>query len=171
MKCKLFVAGACSAAMLFVPLAVRAASLNKADMQFMKMAATANMTEAHLGQMAEAQASGQNVKDFGKKLSMDHTASYEGLSVLANKVGEQIPKAIGRDRTIARLEHLKGKAFDRTFAQDEVQSHKTVIMEFKNEAEHGENADVKAWAKDMIPTLEGHLKSAEELESQTKTAK
>jgi putative membrane protein len=137
--------------------------LSKTDAQFMKKAAEANMTEAHLGQMAEARSSHQSVKDFGQTLSKDHTSAYESLTGLANKIGETIPKAIGPDRTIERLMHLKGTAFDRAFSRDEVQSHKGAIALFRNEAEHGENADVKAWAKAMLPTLEGHLQTAENI--------
>lgn len=151
------------AVLLGVPMLLPAFGLSKTDAQFMKKAAEANMTEAHLGQMAEAQASQQSVKDFGQTLSKDHTSAYESLTILANKMGEAIPKAIGRDQTIERLMHLKGSAFDRAFSQDEVQSHKGAIALFKNEAEHGENADVKAWAKSMIPTLEGHLQTAESI--------
>jgi len=156
---------------LIVPAFLQGATVNKVDQQFMKMAAETNMTEAHLGQMAEAQAAGKSVKDFGQTLSKEHTSAYEGLSVLANKTGTPIPKAIGRDRTIERLMHLKGSSFDRAFIQDEVQSHRIVIAQFKREAEHGENPEVKAWAQNMIPTLEGHLQTAESLAKQEKTGK
>jgi len=151
------------AVILSVPMLLPAFGLSKTDAQFMKKAAEANMTEAHLGQMAEAQASQQSAKDFGQTLSKDHTSAYESLTVLANKMGEAIPKAIGPDKTIERLMHLKGKAFDRAFTQDEIQSHKSAIALFKNEVEHGENTDVKAWAKTMISTLEGHLQTAENI--------
>lgn len=147
----------CSVALL------QGADLSKADAHFMKMAAEANMTEAHVGQMAEKQASGQAVKDFGETLSKDHTNAYESLTVLSDKTGEAIPKGIGRDATITHLSHLKGRAFDRAFTTEEVQSHKAAIAMFEKEAEHGENAEVKAWAKDMIPTLEKHLATAESL--------
>jgi len=159
------------AALFSVPQLTQAATLDKDDIQFMKMAAETSMTEAHLGQMAEARAGRQDVKDFGKKLSTDHTSAYEELSVLANKTGDTIPKAIGRDTTIDRLVHLKGNSFDRAFAQDEVQSHKTAIAAFKKEGDHGENPDVKAWAKKMIPTLEGHLETAEKLAMVEKKAR
>jgi putative membrane protein len=149
--------------LLGVPILLPAFELSKTDAQFMKKAAEASMTEAHLGQMAEAQSSQQSVKDFGQTLSKDHTSAYESLTELANKIGETIPKAIGPDRTIERLMHLKGTAFDRAFSRDEVQSHKGAIALFRNEAEHGENADVKAWAKAMLPTLEGHLQTAESI--------
>ncbi len=146
-------------------------TVSQADSRFMKMAAKANMTEAHLGQMAEAQASHKAVKDFGQTLSMDHTNAYEALTVLANKTGEAIPKAIEHHRTIESLKHLRGKAFDRAFTQDEIQSHKAAIAAFRKEAEHGENPDVKAWAKTVIPTLEGHLRTAETLAKQVQSGK
>lgn len=168
MHLKHLLTGVSCATMLCIPMAMLGASLSETDMRFMKMAATANMTEAHLGQMAEAQGSQARVKDYGKKLSMDHTTSYESLTVLANKVGEDIPKAISRDKAINRLARFKGKTFDRAFLLDEVQSHKTAIAAFKSEAEHGDNPDVKAWAQNMIPTLEGHLQAAEKLATQKK---
>ncbi len=71
------------------------------------------------------------------------------------------------------IDHLTGfdTQFDRAFLNEEVQAHKSVIAAFKNEAEHGENADIQAWAKNMIPTMEGHLQTAERLASQQKTGK
>lgn len=159
----------CSA-LLGIP-ALKGAALDKVDASFMTRAARASMTEAHLGQMAETHASKQAVKDFGQQLSKDHTVAYEGLSVLSNKTGEAIPKAIGHDHTIEHLSHLKGHSFDREFLLDEVQSHKAALATFKTEAEKGENADVKAWAKSMIPTLEAHLKTAEDLARQRHAGK
>ena len=170
MRCRLTVSGIGCGALFGAAILLQAAALSKTDVQFMNMAATKNMTEAHLGQMAEAQASEPAVKDFGRKLSNDHTSAYEELSVLANKNSEAIPKAI-HDKSIARLARLKGKSFDRAFIQDEVQSHKATLAVFKNEAEHGENAEVKAWAKNMIPTLEGHLQTAENLANAKKPNK
>ena len=61
------------AALLGCAAVLQGFAVNQADGRFMKMAAEANMTEAHLGQMAEAQASHKAVKDFGQTLSMDHT--------------------------------------------------------------------------------------------------
>jgi putative membrane protein len=171
MYCKRTMTMAGCAALWSIPALLHGATLNKTEQQFMRMAAETNMTEAHLGQMAEAQASGQSVKDFGQTLSKDHTTAYEGLSVLANKTGTTIPKAIGRDRTIESLAHLKGTSFDRAFVRDEVQSHRMVVAQFKREAEHGENPEVKAWAQNMIPTIEGHLQMAENLAKQEKSAK
>jgi putative membrane protein len=165
------VIGVCCAALFSAPVLLQGAAISKTDADFMNMAAKINMTEAHLGQMAEAQAAEKAVKDFGQKLSQDHTTAYEGLTVLANKTGESIPKAISKDKTMDQLMRLKGNSFDHAFLMDEVGSHKAALTAFQNEAEHGENADVKAWAQSMIPTLKEHLQEAENLAKPAKKGK
>ena len=152
-------------------LVLQSASLSKSDQRFMKTSAETDMMAAHLGQMAESQSSHQNMKDFGKKLSMDHTNSYGGLSVLSNKTGETIPKALKPDKTIDHLAHLKGASFDHEFIMQETRTQKAAVTAFKNEAEHGENSDVKAWANSMLPTLEADLQTAESLAKSGGTAK
>lgn len=156
------------AAAFAVPMLLGGSTLGKTDTQFMKTAAVAAMTGAHLGQMGEAQAAQPAVKGFSQTLDKDQTTAYEQLTALANKTGESIPKGIDvrRDRAIEQLTHMKGKNFDRGFLRDEIQSDTRVIAEFKNEAQHGENADVKSWANSMLPTLQGHLQTAQNLEKQ-----
>jgi putative membrane protein len=143
---------------------VEGASLSNADKQFMIEAAKADMTEAHEGQMAEEQANRADVKAFAKTLVQDHTESYGQLTGLAAKVGVSIPKGINtaQDRTIRQLVHLKGAGFDREFSRDEIAAHRHAIAVFKHEAEHGQDADIKAYAAKMIPVLEKHLHLAEE---------
>jgi putative membrane protein len=156
------------AALLAVPILLGAATLGKTDMQFMKMAAEADMTGAHLGQMAESQATQADVKGFGQTLDKDNTHAYQGLEALAGKTGETIPKGIDirKNKGVAQLEHMKGKTFDQAFLREEIQSDQKVIAEFKNEAQHGSNADVKAWATSMLPTLQTHVQTAQNLEKQ-----
>ena len=139
------------------------ASLSAADKQFMTEAAKANMTEAHEGQMAQQQASRSDVKDLAQTLVTDHSQAYGELAELANKVGYKIPNGINaaKDPQIVRLVHLKGASFDRTFCSEEVAAHRSAVALFKREAAHGQNADVKAYAARMVPTLEKHLQTAE----------
>lgn len=122
------------------------------------------MTEAHEGQMAEDHAARSDVKDFGKTLVQDHTASYTQLSQLAAKTGAAIPKGINvsQNRDIVQLGRLKGASFDRQFARDEVAAHRQLLAAFKREAQRGHDAEVKAYASRMIPTLEKHLQLAEQ---------
>ncbi len=142
----------------------RAASISNADRQFMIVAARTDMTEAHEGQMAEQQAAREDVKTFAKTQVQDHNNSYEQLGKLATKTAVSIPKGIdvAKDRTIEQLAHLKGAQFDRQFARDEIAADQRAISLFKQEAKHGQDADVKAYAEKTIPVLEKHLHLAEE---------
>lgn len=54
------------AALFSVPQLTQAATLDKDDTQFMKMAAETSMTEAHLGQMAEARAGRRILRTSGR---------------------------------------------------------------------------------------------------------
>ncbi|MGA2114201.1 MAG: DUF4142 domain-containing protein [Bryobacteraceae bacterium] len=139
------------------------ASLSGADKQFLAIAARADMTEAHEGQIAEDRAAAPAVKDFAKTMVQDHTENYERLTVLAAQDGVPIPKGINsaRDPAIRQLVHLKGPSFDRTFATDEIAAHRHAIAVFKHEAEHGQDPGVKAFAEKTIPVLEKHLQLAE----------
>ena len=130
----------------------------------MAMAAKADMTEAHEGQMAENQGKSADVKSLGSTLDQDHTGNYASLNALASKVGDSIPQGIdvAKDPAIQRLAHLKGDSFDREFAREEVASHRQAIAAFTREAKHGQDADVKAYASQTIPVLEKHLKLAED---------
>lgn len=141
-----------------------AASLSNADKQFMMTAARMDMTEAHEGQMAANQAVRSDVKDLGKMLTEDHTTSYQQLSIVAGKEAISIPKGIdsAKDRTISQLARLKGASFDSRFALDEVAAQRQELAAFKREAAHGKDADVKAYAAQMVPVLEKDLKLAEE---------
>lgn len=141
------------------------AKLNAADKQFLKMAADGNMMEAHAGQMAEAQASSESVKDFGKTLEQDHTKAYNELAAVADKAGESIPKGINvsHDKPMEQLMHLKGKAFDRSFVRHEIQDHQKTIAAFEREAKQGQNPDLMSYAQQSLPVLQKHLQMAQML--------
>ena len=158
-------------ATLCVVASAQTGSLSSTDKAFLKSAAEADMTEAHVGKMAQDKSSTDAVRNFGQSLVQDHTKAYEELTTLANKTGENIPKGIDtrRIRTIEELTREKGSAFDRNFAMHEVQDHKKAIAEFKHEANKGQNADLKAYAQKMVPALEDHLRKAEELEKSGRT--
>jgi putative membrane protein len=45
-----------------------------------------------------------------------------------------------------------------------VTDHQKAINEFRREAASAQNADVRDYAKDVLPTLEKHLKDAQDLQ-------
>jgi putative membrane protein len=153
-----------SIALLACSLTLMAATtVSKTDKQFLMTAAKTDMVEAHEGQMAASQAARPDIKDFANTLVADHTESYERLTELASKSGVKIPTGINsaKEPDLAPLAHLKGSSFDRAFARNEVAEHKRVVAEYKREAEHGQDPDIKAWAAARIPVVEKHLQLAE----------
>lgn len=160
----MLIAGCCSV-LLAVPMLAQSTQLSPKDKEFLKMAAVSNMTEAHLGEMAEGKAAQTGIKDYGQMLVKDHTKAYQELSVLDSKLGQSIPKGINvrRDKAVEKLADLKGKRFDGQFLREEVQDHERTLAVFKREAQHAQDPDVKAYANQILPTMEEHLREAEKL--------
>jgi len=136
------------------------------DQKFVDFAAQTDMTEAHLGQLAQDQSSNQAVKDFAQMLVTDHTDDYNKLTAAATKAGATVPKGIDAEhnKMIAPFEKAKGAAFDRRFERDMVAGHTKAIAEYKKEEADGQNADMKAYATAALPVLEKHLQAAKDLE-------
>ena len=155
----------CCGALCALP-AFSQAPASGTDQQFIDTAAQIDMTEAHIGQMAQDQGGTQGVKDFGQMLVTDHTADYNTLTAAATKAGATVPKGIDKehDRMIAPLEKLKAAAFDRKFVHAMVAGHEKAIAEYQREAKDGQNADIKAYATAALPTLQKHLQTARDLE-------
>jgi putative membrane protein len=143
----------------------------KSDAEFLAMAAQADMTMAHIGKMAEDRATGSKVKDFANTLVQDHTTDYQRLTALAAKLGDSVPKSINErnNRTIAELDHSRGKTFDHAFLTKQSAEHEKLIDAFKWEAEHGSTPAIKAYASQTLPTIERHLHDAEGLIKQQRS--
>ena len=138
------------------------------DHTFMMKAAQGGMAEVELGQLAKDKASSDAVKTFGQHMIDDHSKANDELKDLASKKNVTLPADVdAKDRTTKdRLSKLSGEAFDRAYMRDMVADHRKDIAEFEREANNGKDPDVKAWAAKTLPTLQNHLKMAEDTERQ-----
>jgi putative membrane protein len=57
---------------------------------------------------------------------------------------------------------MSGEAFDKAYMDDMVKDHKKDVAEFRKEANGGKDSDIKGFASKTLPTLEEHLKMAED---------
>jgi putative membrane protein len=135
------------------------------DQQFVKNAALGGMLEVQLGKLAQEKGSSDAVKEYGKKLEQDHTKANDQLKEAASKDGFTIPDSLDskHQKKIDKLSKLSGEAFDKAFIKDAVKDHEKDISEFKNEAQHGTHANIKNFASETLPVLEGHLSMAKSL--------
>ena len=162
---KIILSTLCAITISWLPAYSRPRTAPPNDAAFLAMAAEADMTIAHIGQMAENRAATERVKDFAKTVVQDHTNDYWQVTELATKAGDKIPKAINgqNERIITGLDRSKGKAFDREFLNRQSAEHERLISAFKQEAEHGSNPAIKDYARKTLPTIERHLHDAQDL--------
>lgn len=141
-----------------------------ADNKFVIKAAQFGLAEVDLSQLAASHASNAKVKEFGQRMIDDHTKVNTELKQVASQKGERAPVHLDpKDQaTVDGLSQLNGDKFDRAYMSDMVKDHKEDVAEFKKEAFSGDDPDVKAFASKTLPTLEDHLKAAEEINSQFK---
>ncbi|MGH9585825.1 MAG: DUF4142 domain-containing protein [Acidobacteriaceae bacterium] len=145
----------------------KAAGMPMTDQQFVDFAAQTDMVEANLGQLAQNNASSQDVKDYGQMLVTDHTNDFSQLHTAALSANLTVPDSIdtAHDKAmITPMEKLKGAAFDRGFIRNMVAGHTKVLAVYKKEATDAQNDALKSYAEAAIPTLQKHLDQAKDLE-------
>lgn len=132
------------------------------DSTFALEAASGGMAEVKFGQLAQSRGTNPAVTNFGKQMQVDHTNAGNQLKEVAAKENIVLPKALNREdqETYDRLSKLSGADFDKAYAQQMVQDHENDIAAFKKEASTGQNADLKAFAANTLPSLRSHLQAA-----------
>ena len=134
------------------------------DQKFVNDAAQGNMTEAHLGQMAQSKGASEDVKQYGQRLESDHKAAYDKLTAAASS-SLTVPKGIDtkHQAIIKRFERLSGKAFDHQFQQAMVQDHQKDIAEYERASKDLQSTALREYASQSLPVLRNHLQMAREL--------
>ena len=135
-----------------------------ADQAFAKEAAIGGILEVDLGNLAKQNASSADVKQFGDRMVTDHSKANDELKQWASSNNVTLPTELDARHKAAmdRLSKLNGAAFDKAYMKDMVSDHKQDVAKFKKESTSGKNADLKAWAGKTLPTLQDHLKMAQD---------
>ena len=135
----------------------------KKDADFAVAAADGGMMEVQLGKLAQEKGVSKQIKDLGAMMVKDHSAANEELKAAAKSKNITLPATLSDkcQKKVADLTAKSGADFDKAYADLMVSDHNDDIDEFKKEAEKGTDAELSAWAKGKIPTLEHHLMTAE----------
>ncbi len=78
----------------------------------------------------------------------------------------QLPSRLApaQQRELDRLRQLKGDSFDREFLRTvAMREHQQDLRRFQTASRSARDSDLRAWAGQMLPTLERHLSQAREL--------
>jgi len=149
-----------------------AAKVSRGDRNFFVTAAEDGMAEVELGKLASEKASNDSVKQFGQRMVDDHGKAGDELKKIAQDKGITPPAEMdGKHRKLHdRLSKMSGAEFDRAYVDEMVKDHRNDVKEFQREAKNAKDPDVKSFASKTLPTLQDHLKQAEGLRSQVRTA-
>jgi putative membrane protein len=146
--------------------------VGKSDEQFITKAAQGGLMEVEVGKLAQEKGSSNEVKEYGKKLEQDHSKANEQLKHLAETKNVPMPTDMGPEKAaVDKLRALSGDQFDKAFLKMAVKDHKKDVNEFQKQSTNSMDSDVKEFASKTLPTLQQHLKEAEELRGSTRGRK
>jgi putative membrane protein len=145
-------------------LAQAPAAKGTADQHFVMEAAMGGMAEVELGKLATEKGTSSEVKSFGQRMVDDHGKAGDELKSLAQTKGVTLPSELDAKHKALRdrLSKLSGASFDRAYMSAMLSDHQEDVAAFRTESRTGKDADVKAWATKTLPTLNEHLKLAQE---------
>ncbi len=149
------------------------ASPQSGDRDFVADAASGGMAEVKLGQLAQKNGSSPAVKDFGKRMETDHSQANVQLQAAASRNKIPVPSSPNKtdEATYNRLAKLSASSFDREYAREMVKDHEKDFAAFNKEAASGQNQDIKQFASKTLPTLQDHLKMAQDMEKSVRGTK
>ncbi|HEY9621281.1 MAG TPA: DUF4142 domain-containing protein [Crinalium sp.] len=140
-------------------------SNNVLDDQLIIKFAQDNLFEIQANQLAQQKASSSAVKQFAQRMVHDHTQATAKLQQVASARNVTLPTDMGgQNRAMFdRLSGLSGRDFDREFATIMVNSHRQDVALLQNQAQRGQDQQLKTQASQYLPALQGHLQLAENL--------
>ncbi len=139
---------------------------------FTHRAAQDDMAEIKLGQLAEQKGGTPEVQNFGRRMVQDHTKNLDQLKTVAEQQHITLPTEPNKTQMIMYkdLSSLNTKEFDEKYARHMVSDHEKAVTEFKAEAKHGTNPQIKEYAAKSVPVLETHLQLARNMMNSVKQA-
>jgi putative membrane protein len=135
--------------------------LSKDDSSFVLEAAVGGLMEVQAGQIAQQNAQSQRVKDFGGMMVTDHTKANDELRSYASGHGITLPDSLPASemKHMNAMKSMKGKAFDKHYVSMMVDDHQKDVAKFKKASQNCNDAQLKTWASNTLPTLQKHLDS------------
>ena len=145
-----------------------ASTVSKADQKIIVDLAQGNMAEIELARLALSKSQNDQVKTFAQQMIDDHTKALAEVQQLAKSKGVTLPTEIDKKHKalVDKLSGMSGDAFDKTYmAQAGVADHKKMHSMLASVQSKAKDPDVKALAARLMPTVDQHLKAAQQMGS------
>jgi putative membrane protein len=141
------------------------------DAQIAAIVVAANEMDIAAGQAAKRKSKNAEVKRFADEMIQDHTSANQQAAALTKKLGltaaeSDVSRAVrqGGKNNLARLKRLKGKSFDRAYAEHEVAYHQQILGTLDEKLIPGaRNPELKSLLKTVRTVVAEHFDHAQEL--------
>jgi putative membrane protein len=138
------------------------------DETFYQKVGEAGLAEVQAGKMAEANGASQEVREFGALMVEHHGEANRKLAKLAQAKGMTLPAAPSESqmKAMQALQAKEGTRFDQAYLAEQVKAHEEAVQLLKGQIASGEDAEAKAFASELLPKVESHLRTAYQLSGQ-----
>jgi putative membrane protein len=164
--------------LLAAPVALAQATMGKATSayatrgaiaaEFIDKAGSGGMFAVLSSDLALNKATDARVKELARRLATERRAANDRL-VSTLRSAQLPPPPTGLDpehqEIMDKLSTASGREFDRAYLDAQVQAHEDVVELFASYAKEGDNAELKSFAQQTLPTLEDHFKHVQRLDS------
>jgi len=161
-----------SAVALLLSLPMAGVTAFAADNSFYEKAAQGGTAEVMAGKLAANKGTSAEVRDFGAMMVKDHGAANEKLANIAKAKGVALPTAAGKEHLdeMKSLQAQDGARFDSAYLAGQVKAHEETVELLKTEIASGQDAEAKAFAQEIMPTVQSHLRKLYQLTGQNDKA-
>ncbi|MFL5472643.1 MAG: DUF4142 domain-containing protein [Gemmatimonadales bacterium] len=139
-----------------------------ADMPFVREAASGNLMEIQLGQLAQNKASNPAVKQFAQRMVSDHNNLQNQLTSVASTGGQSFTPTMDsrHQNQINRLQGLSGAEFDSNYMSLMIRAHQRDVNNFQSQSQSANSTQVRTLATNSLPVLQQHLSLAQQVGGQ-----
>lgn len=130
------------------------------DRAFYEAFMQGGIAEIDAANLALQKSSNAMVKEFAAMMIKDHTSANERVKALAASQRTTLPSsASAADRAVqAKLTSLSPRIFDQFYIRSQIYAHEQLLDLVSTEVTSGKDAKAKAFAGDILPTVQSHLK-------------
>lgn len=137
----------------------------------------ANMADSAAGNVAATKGTNAEVKTFGRDMMRDHHALRKMGQDLAKKLNVTPAMPANNNSEAADKAWVdslnsmaKGAAWDKSYIDHEVAVHQQVLSTLHTAEGAAQNAELKSLITKAIPTIDSHLKKAQDIQSKLQSA-
>jgi len=141
------------------------AMVSRDDSKMMADLAHANIAEIETGKMALEKSKNEEARKFAQHMIGDHTSALKELQTLAQAKGVTLPDGTDmKHKTMAAaLKVMTGNSFDSQYMKRAgVGDHQQTIELLQKAQKNAKDPELKAMAVKMLPTVQAHLKMAQQ---------